>query len=148
MGQGGLSKKAKKVQEDSTCKGIQGSTSKEEIKCVCLNARSIINKKDELNIMVYDIKPHIQSCPATTRLVITLIGCNAVGRASRFFRPLGFFYFFIFLSCIYFLTANCFIFYSRVVLQCMYVATMYFYHYIYCIFIRICFIALCRKIAH
>ena len=59
MGQGGLSKKAKKVQEDSTCKGIQVSTSKEEIKCVCLNARSIINKKDELNIMVDDIKPHI-----------------------------------------------------------------------------------------
>ena len=50
MGQGGLSKKVKKVQEDST--------SKEEIKCVCLNARSIINKKDELNIMVDDIKPH------------------------------------------------------------------------------------------
>ena len=59
MEQGGLSKKAQKVQEDSTCKGIQGSTSKEEIKCVCLNARSIINKKDELNIMVDDIKPHI-----------------------------------------------------------------------------------------
>ena len=59
MGQGGLSKKAKKVQEDSTCKGIQGSISKEEIKCACLNARSIINKKDELNIMVDDIKPHI-----------------------------------------------------------------------------------------
>ena len=59
MGQGGLSKKAQKVQEDSSCKGIQRSTSKEEIKCVCLNARSIINKKDELNIMVDDIKPHI-----------------------------------------------------------------------------------------
>ena len=26
---------------------------------VCLNARSIINKKTELNIMVDDIKPHI-----------------------------------------------------------------------------------------
>ena len=38
---------------------LQGSTSKEEIKCVCLNARSIINKKSELNIMVDDIKPHI-----------------------------------------------------------------------------------------
>ena len=59
MGQGGLSKKAKQIQEDSRCKGIQGNTSKEEIKCVCLNARSIINKKDELNIMVDDIKPHI-----------------------------------------------------------------------------------------
>ena len=59
MGQGGLSRKAQKVQEDSRCKGIQRSTSKEEIKCVCLNARSIINMKDELNIMVDDIKPHI-----------------------------------------------------------------------------------------
>ena len=59
MGQGGLSRKAQQVQEDSRCKGIQGSTSREEIKCVCLNARSIINKKDELNIMVDDIKPHI-----------------------------------------------------------------------------------------
>ena len=26
---------------------------------MCLNARSIINKKNELNIMVEDIKPHI-----------------------------------------------------------------------------------------
>ena len=59
MGQGGLSRKAQTLQEDSTWKGIQGSTSKEQMKCVCLNARSIINKKDELNIMVDDIKPHI-----------------------------------------------------------------------------------------
>ena len=59
MGQGGLSWKAQQVQEDSRHKGIQGTTSREEIKCVCLNARSIINKKDELNIMVDDIKPHI-----------------------------------------------------------------------------------------
>ena len=44
--QGGLSRKAQQVQEDSRRKGIQ-------------NARSIINKKDELNIMVDDIKPHI-----------------------------------------------------------------------------------------
>ena len=27
---------------------------------MCLNARSIINKKNELNIMVDDIKPHIR----------------------------------------------------------------------------------------
>ena len=26
-------------------------------KCVCLNARSIVNKKNELNIMVEDIDP-------------------------------------------------------------------------------------------
>ena len=50
-----MSKKAQHVQEDSRCEGIQGNTSKEEIKCVCLNDRSIINKKNELNI----IKPHI-----------------------------------------------------------------------------------------
>ena len=59
MGQGVCQRRLKKVQEDSTCQGIQGSTSKEEIKCVRLNARSILNKKDELNIMVDDIKPHI-----------------------------------------------------------------------------------------
>ena len=28
-------------------------------KCVCLNARSIVNKKNELNIMAEDIDPHI-----------------------------------------------------------------------------------------
>ena len=54
-----MSKKAQPVQEGSRCKGIQGSTSKEEIKCVCLNARIIINDKNELNIMVDEIKPHI-----------------------------------------------------------------------------------------
>ena len=43
-----LSKKAQPVQEGSRCKGMQGGTSKEEIKCVCLNARSIINKKKRI----------------------------------------------------------------------------------------------------
>ena len=28
-------------------------------KCVCLNARSIVNKRNELNIVVEDIDPHI-----------------------------------------------------------------------------------------
>ena len=28
-------------------------------RCVCLNARSIVNKKNEFNIMVTDIDPHI-----------------------------------------------------------------------------------------
>ena len=54
-----MSKKAQKVQADSGCKGIQGNTYKAEIKCMCLNARSIINKKNELDIMVDEIKPHI-----------------------------------------------------------------------------------------
>ena len=52
-----MSKKAQKA--DSGCKGIQGNTYKAEIKCVCLNTRSIINKKNELDIMVDEIKPHI-----------------------------------------------------------------------------------------
>ena len=54
-----MAKKAQNVHYYSRCKGIQGITSKTEIKCVCLSARSIINKKNELNIMVDDIKPHI-----------------------------------------------------------------------------------------
>ena len=51
--------KALHIREDSRWQGIQVNTSKAEIKCVCLNARRIINKKNELNIMVDDIKPHI-----------------------------------------------------------------------------------------
>ena len=55
----GLTKKAQYVQEDSRCKEVKGITAKAEIKCVCLNARSIIHKKNELNIMVDEIKPRI-----------------------------------------------------------------------------------------
>ena len=44
VGQVFFSKKAQQVQEDSRCMGTQGNISKAEIKCVCLNARSIINK--------------------------------------------------------------------------------------------------------
>ena len=52
MGQGGLSKKANKKYRKiaHAWEYREGSTSKEQIKCVCMNARSIINKKDELNI--------------------------------------------------------------------------------------------------
>ena len=58
-GRGICQRRQKKVQEYSRCRGIQGSTPKEEIKCVCLNARIIINKKNELNIMVDVINPQI-----------------------------------------------------------------------------------------
>ena len=54
-----MSKKAQNVHQDSRCKGIERIPSKAEIKCMCLNARSIINKKNELNLMVYDINPDI-----------------------------------------------------------------------------------------
>ena len=54
-----MSENAQNVQEGSRYKGIQGGTSKEEIKCAFLKARSIINKENDLNIMVDDIKPHI-----------------------------------------------------------------------------------------
>ena len=46
-------------QKDRRSKKIQRNTSESGIKCVCLHARSIINKKTELNMMVDDIKPHI-----------------------------------------------------------------------------------------
>ena len=94
MGQGGLSRKAQQVQEDSRRKGIQGSTSREEMKCVCLNARSIINKKDELNIMVDDIKPHIIGITETwanndiTDAELGLEGC-AMFRKDRIGRRRG-----------------------------------------------------------
>ena len=35
------------------------NTSEAGYRCVCLNARRLINKKNELNIMVEDIDPHI-----------------------------------------------------------------------------------------
>ena len=65
-----MSKKALNIQEDSRCKGIQENTSKSEIKCVFLNDRSIINKKNELNIMVDDIKPHIIGTRQVTRATL------------------------------------------------------------------------------
>ena len=46
-------------QKDRRSKKIQRNASESGIKCVCLNARSILNKKTELNIMVDDIKRHI-----------------------------------------------------------------------------------------
>ena len=54
-----MSKKTISGQKDRRSKRIQRNTSESGIQCVCLNARSIINKKTELNIMVDDIKPHI-----------------------------------------------------------------------------------------
>ena len=89
-----MSKKAQSVQEDSRCKGIQGSTSKEEIKCVCLTARSIINKKNELNIMVDDIKRHVIGIPepwANNDLTDAEMGleCYAMFRKDRIGRRGG-----------------------------------------------------------
>ena len=73
----------------------------------------------------------VQSCPATTRLVITLIGCNAVGRASRFFPAARVFFFCFFLSCIYFLTANCFIFYVLCHDVLLPLCLLYIYSYLF-----------------
>ena len=53
---GGLAKQAQSGQEDSSSNIRQGNTG---LKCVSLNARSIIDKKNELNIMVHDSDPHI-----------------------------------------------------------------------------------------
>ena len=54
-----MSKKTIGGQKDRRSKKIQRNTSESGIKGVCLNARSIINKKTELNIRVDDIEPHI-----------------------------------------------------------------------------------------
>ena len=48
-------------------------------RCVCLNARSIVNKKNELNIMVEDIDPHIISITelwANTDITDTELGLS------------------------------------------------------------------------
>ena len=42
-----------------SAKNSRGSPTEFGYKCVCLNARSIVNKRNELNIMVEDIDPHI-----------------------------------------------------------------------------------------
>ena len=54
-----MSKKDQQVLEDRRCKETQGNTSKAEIKCVCLNPRSIINKIKHYGRCLDDIKPHI-----------------------------------------------------------------------------------------
>ena len=65
-----------------------------------LRVRHHVARDEERDDATHEVHIQVQSCPATTRLVITLIGCNAVGRASRFFRPLVFFLIlYIFLDC-------------------------------------------------
>ncbi len=58
MGRGGCQRRLKKYKRIADAKEYR-ETSNAEIKCVCLNARSITNKKNELDIMVDEIKPHI-----------------------------------------------------------------------------------------
>ena len=48
-----------------------------------------------------------------------------------------------FLSCILYFIECCTVSVHYAICL-IYFATMYFYHYVYCIFIRICFIALCN----
>ena len=74
----------------------------------------------------------VQSCLSTTRPVITLIGCNAVGRASRFFgRQVFLFFLFFFKSCIYCWTANCFIFYVLCHDVLLPLCLLYIYSYLF-----------------
>ena len=40
-------------------RAFKWNTHESGMKCVCLNARRILHKKHEVNIMVDDIKPHI-----------------------------------------------------------------------------------------
>ena len=59
MGRGVCQRRLKKYKRIADAKEYREHTYKAEIKCVCLNARSILNKKNELDIMVEEIKPHI-----------------------------------------------------------------------------------------
>ena len=59
IGQGGCRKRLYVDKMIGDARELQRNTSEYGIKCVCLNARSIINKKNELNVMVDEIKPHI-----------------------------------------------------------------------------------------
>ena len=52
MRQGGLSKKAQKVQEDSRCKGIQGITSKEDIKWALYRIWCGVNRLGDSGVKV------------------------------------------------------------------------------------------------
>ena len=62
--QGGLTEKPNtggtvKDSTDKTAKNSLENSTTFGYKCVCLNARSIVNKRNELNIMVEDNDPHI-----------------------------------------------------------------------------------------
>ena len=64
VSQGGYTEKpnTRGIAKDSKKKSAKNSLespTKFGYKCVCLNARSIVNKRNELNIMVEDIDPHI-----------------------------------------------------------------------------------------
>ena len=64
---------------------------KKGYRCVCLNARSIVNKKNELNIMVEDIDPHITESWANTYISDAELGLTGyvmfrkdrIGRRGR-----------------------------------------------------------------
>ena len=47
------------AEQEATISNHPKNISETGYRCVCLNARSIVNKKNELNIMVEDIDPHI-----------------------------------------------------------------------------------------
>ena len=61
VSQGGYTEKpnTRGIANDSKKKSAKNSPAEFGYKCVCLNARSIVNKRNELNIMVQDIDPHI-----------------------------------------------------------------------------------------
>ena len=64
VSQGGYTEKPNtrgidKDSKETSAKNSLESPTEFGYKCVCLNARSIVNKRNELNIMVEDIDPHI-----------------------------------------------------------------------------------------
>ena len=57
--QGGFTEKPNTGGTDKTAKNSLENSTTFGYKCVCLNARSIVNKRNELNVMVEDNDPHI-----------------------------------------------------------------------------------------
>ena len=60
----------------TSAKNSQESPMKFGYKCVCLNARSIVNKINELLIMVEDIEPHIIGITESWATAVRYIRCR------------------------------------------------------------------------
>ena len=58
-GRGVCQRRLTKYKKIADAREYREAHPKKKLNAVCLNARSIINKKDELNLMVDDVKPHI-----------------------------------------------------------------------------------------
>ena len=82
--QGEFTEKPKNIDSTKNQKRTIWKTTEFGYKCFCLNARSIVNKRNELNIIVEDINPHIIGITeswATTDILdakLGMTGCEMI----------------------------------------------------------------------